>query len=130
MVVKQSLGTLVTGVTEDLSAVIRGEIELAKTEIRESAQAASKGAGLLVVAAGVAFFAVLFLLVTAAWVLVQLGLPYWAGFFIVALVLIATAVALAVLGRKQLENAKGLERSPASLAKTRELLSRTTTESA
>ena len=35
---KQSLGTLVSGVTEDLSALVRGEIELAKTELRDSAR--------------------------------------------------------------------------------------------
>ena len=45
MAEKQSLGNLVSGVTEDLSSLIRGEIELAKTELRDSAQVASKGAG-------------------------------------------------------------------------------------
>ena len=45
---KQSLGTLVSGVTEDLSALVRGEIELAKTELRDSARTAGKGTGLLV----------------------------------------------------------------------------------
>ena len=54
---KQSLGSLVTGVTEDLSSLIRGEIELAKTELRDSAQVASKGAGLLAAAVGVASMA-------------------------------------------------------------------------
>ena len=123
---KQTLGTLVTGVTEDLSTLIRGEIDLAKTELRDSAQVMSKGAALLAAAAAVAGTAGLFLLLTFAWLLVQWGLPYWAAFGIVTLLLAITAAILAVVGRKQLKEVKGLERSNQSLAKTRELLSKTT----
>ena len=123
---KQTLGTLVTGVTEDLSTLIRGEIDLAKTELRDSAQVMSKGAALLAAAAAVAGTAGLFLLLTFAWLLVQWGLPYWAAFGIVTLLLAITAAILAVVGRKQLKEVKGLERSNQSIAKTRELLSKTT----
>ena len=123
---KQTLGTLVTGVTEDLSTLIRGEIDLAKTELRDSAQVMSKGAALLVAAVAVAGTAGLFLLLTFAWLLVQWGLPYWAAFGIVTLILAVTAAILAVVGRKQLKEVKGLEKSNQSIAKTRELLSRAT----
>ena len=123
---KQTLGTLVTGVTEDLSTLIRGEIDLAKTELRDSAQVMSKGAALLVAAVAVAGTAGLFLLLTFAWLLVQWGLPYWGAFGIVTLILAVTAAILAVVGRKQLKEVKGLEKSNQSIAKTRELLSRAT----
>ncbi len=123
---KQTLGTLVTGVTEDLSTLIRGEIDLAKTELRDSAQVMSKGAGLLAAAAAVAGMAALFLLLTFAWLLVQWGLPYWGAFGIVTLILAITAAILAVVGRKQLKEVKGLEKSNQSITKTRELLSRAT----
>ncbi len=123
---KQSLGSLVTGVTEDLSSLIRGEIELAKTELRDSAQVASKGAGLLAAAVGVASMAGLFLLLTFAWLLVQWGLPYWAAFGIVTLILAIVAVVLGLIGRKQLQEIKGLERSNHSIAKTRELIAKQT----
>jgi tetrahydromethanopterin S-methyltransferase subunit C len=126
MAEKQSLGSLVTGVTEDLSSLIRGEIELAKTELRDSAQVASKGAGLIAAAVGVASMAGLFLLLTFAWLLVQWGLPYWAAFGIVTLILAIVAVVLGLVGRKQLQDIKGLERSNQSLAKTRELLAKQT----
>ena len=105
---------------------IRGEIELAKTELRDSAQVASKGAGLLAGAAAVASMAGLFLLLTFAWILVQLGLPNWGAFGIVTLVLTIIAVILGLLGRKQLQEVKGLARSNESLAKTRELISKQT----
>ena len=123
---KQSLGNLVAGVTEDMSTLIRGEIELAKTELRDSAHVASKGAGLLAGAAAVASMAGLFLLLTFAWILVQLGLPNWAAFGIVTLVLTIIAVILGLLGRKQLQEVKGLARSNESLAKTRELIAKQT----
>ena len=126
MAEKQSLGNLVSGVTEDLSSLIRGEIELAKTELRDSAQVASKGAGLIAAAVGVAAMAGLFLLLTFAWLLVQWGLPYWAAFGIVTLILAIVAVVLGLIGRKQLQEVKGLQRSTESMAKTRELLSKTT----
>ena len=121
---KQSLGTLVSGVTEDLSALVRGEIELLRTELRDTAKTAGRGSGLLIGAGVVAFLAVIFLLLTAAWGLVQAGLPTWAAFGIVTLVLIIIAVVLGLVGRNQLEQVKGPERSQASLEKTKAVLSR------
>ena len=121
---KQSLGTLVSGVTEDLSALVRGEIELAKTELRDSARTAGKGTGLLVGAGVTAFLGLIFLLLTAAWGLVQAGLPYWAGFGIVTLVLIIVATILRLVGKKQLEKIQAPVLSPASIEKDKAILSR------
>jgi CHASE3 domain sensor protein len=121
---QQSLGTMVKGLTEDLSTLVRGEIELVKTELRDSAKTAASGGGMLAAAGVTAFLGVVFLLLTLAWVLVQLGLPIWAGFGIVTLLLIIVAAILFVLGRKQLEAVKGPERSQASLEKTKAVLSR------
>ena len=45
---RPSLGTLVAGITAELSALVRGEIELAKAELRESAKAGAAGAILFV----------------------------------------------------------------------------------
>ncbi len=123
---KQSLGSLVSGVTEDLSTLVRGEIELVKTELRDSARTAGRGGGLLAVAGVTAFLAVIFLLLTLAWVLVQLGLPTWAGFGIVTLLLLIVTGVVGFLGKKQLEEVKGAERSKASIEKTRAVLARKT----
>jgi hypothetical protein len=116
---KQTLGSLVSGVTEDLSTLVRGEIELAKTEVRQSVKTAASGGGLLVGALVVASVGALFLLLTLAWVLVALGLPTWAGFGIVTLLLLIVAMVLGLVGKKQLERVKGPQRSPASIAKTK-----------
>ncbi len=124
---KQTLGALVSGVTQDMSRLVRGEIELVKTELRESARSAGQGTGLLVGAGVFAFLALIFLLLTLAWVIVALGLPTWAGFGIVTLLIIALAIVLALVGRKQLEAVKGPERSQASLEKTKAVFSRSAT---
>ena len=121
---KQSLGTLISGVTEDMSRLVRGEIELVKTEIRETARTAGQGTGLLVGAGVFAFLGLVFLLLTLAWVLVELGLPTWAGFGIVTLLVILLATVMGLVGRKQLESVKGPERSQASIEKSKALFSR------
>ncbi len=124
MAEKQSLGALVSGISEDISTLLRGEVELVKSEIKESARSAGKGSGLLVGAGVLGFLATIFLLLTFAWVLVQLGLPTWAGFGIVTLVLLIVTASLGFLGKKQFESVKGLERSPVSIAKTKAVLTR------
>ena len=127
MTEKQSLGSMVSGVAEDLSALVRGEIELAKAEVRETVQTASKGGGMLAGAAVAGFLGLIFLLLTLAWVLVQLGLPYWAGFGIVTLLLITVAAVLGLLGKKRLDEVSaqgGLVRSQASIEETKAVLSR------
>jgi hypothetical protein len=71
-----------------------------------------------------AFLGLVFLLLTLAWVLVELGLPTWAGFGIVTLLVILLAVVMGLVGRKQLESVKGPERSQASIEKSKALFSR------
>ena len=121
---QQSLGAMVKGVTEDISTLVRGEIELAKTELASTAKTAANGGGLLAAAGVMAFLGLVFLLLTLAWVLVQLGLPTWAGFGIVTLLLIIVAVILGLVGKKRLDTIKGPERSQASIEKTKAVLSR------
>lgn len=120
---KQSLGTMISGVTQDISTLLRGEIELVKAEISQQARTVASGSGLLVGAAVIAGTGALFLLLTLAWLLDE-WLPTWAAFGIVTLLLIITAVILGLVGRKQLERVKGLEASPASIEKTKAVLTR------
>jgi len=120
---KQSLGTIVSGITQDFSTLVRGEIELVKTEMRETAQTAARGGGLLAVAGVLAFLGFVFLLVTLAYV-ISLWLPVWAGFGIVTLLLVIVATILGVVGKKRLDEVQGIPRSQASIEKTKAALSR------
>ena len=59
-----------------------------------------KGAGLGIATAGIAIFAILFLLLTLAFVLVALGLPIWAGMLIVGVLLIIAGTITGLLAQE------------------------------
>ena len=122
MAEKQSLGAMVSGLTQDFSAIVRGEVELAKAEVRQTMQNATRGGGMLAGAGVLGFLGFVFLLVTLAFV-IAIWLPVWAGFGIVTLLLVIVAGILGFLGKKHLEEVKGLERAPASIERTMGLFS-------
>jgi uncharacterized membrane protein YqjE len=97
-----SIGELVAGIQQDLSGLVRGEIELAKAELRESAARAGLGAGLIAAAAFLVLLAVVLVSIALAYALVALGLhPGWA-FLIVAVFYVLLAAALGLLARGRL----------------------------
>ncbi|MCH6230004.1 phage holin family protein [Microbacterium sp. CFH 31415] len=101
-----SLGELLGEVTRDLSTLMRQEIALAKAELKESATATAKGAGLLGGAGYAAAMAVLFLSI-AAWAgLANLIGGGWSG-LVVAVVWAIIAAVLYSVGRKQMKQVKG-----------------------
>ncbi len=85
---ERTIGQLVSDATNDLSAIVRSEIELAKSEVTTSVTRAGKGAGAGVVALVLALYAFGLLLLAGAWGIQAAGLPLWAGLLIVAGVLL------------------------------------------
>ncbi|GAA3462633.1 phage holin family protein [Saccharothrix longispora] len=97
-----SLGQLVGELTEDLSRLMRQELELAKAEIRQEASKAGKAAGMLGAAGFAGYMAVIllsFALVFALGAVMPLG---WAALIVGALWGIG-GFALYSTGRKQLK---------------------------
>ncbi|MGM1060244.1 phage holin family protein [Saccharothrix sp. Mg75] len=97
-----SLGQLVGELTEDLSRLMRQELELAKAEIRQEASKAGKAAGMLGAAGFAGYMTVIllsFALVFALGAVMPLG---WAALIVGALWGIG-AFALYSTGRKQLK---------------------------
>jgi hypothetical protein len=101
----ENLATAVTEVSERMSVLVREEIELAKAEV--TGKLSSLGRGALAVAAGAVFgvFAVIFVLLTLAWVLDAILVDgvgdIWIGFAIVlAVLLVATVGAFLIAWRK------------------------------
>jgi hypothetical protein len=101
----ESLAAAVTDVSEKLGLLVREEIELAKVEVTQKASSLARGGA--AVAAGAVFgvFAVVFLLLTIAWVLdailVNGAGDIWVGFAIVlVLLLLATVGAFFFAWRK------------------------------
>lgn len=109
---------LIGSATRDVSTIVSCQVELAKAELRDSARQAGSAFGLLAAAAVMGFLGFVFLLVTVAYVLVQLGLPNWAGFGIVTLMLLIVTGILAVVGKKHADRVKGPEHSVAQLEQT------------
>lgn len=87
---QKSAGRLMKEVTEDLSSLVRKEIELAKQEISESVGEKVKGGVIVAIAAVMGFFALIFLLFA---IRDGLDVLLWTW-----LADIATAVILLVLG--------------------------------
>ena len=86
----KSAGQLMKEVTEDLSTLIRKEIELAKQEIGESVATKVKGVAIVAVAGVLGFFALIFLLLA-----IRDGLDNAMGTWLADIV---TAVILLVMG--------------------------------
>lgn len=103
---ERSIGQLVSDVSTDLSQIMRGEIELAKAEIKQDVSHAGKGAGLFVGAGVVALYALGLLFLGLAGV-IAIWLSWWAGLLIVAGVLFLIAGILALIGKKQVTQVKG-----------------------
>ena len=92
----ESLGELVTRVSENASGLIREEIELAKAEIEQKIRRIARGAIAGAVAGVFLLFALIYLLQSAAWGLNDVFNSLWLGFLIVggALILLGALVAL------------------------------------
>ena len=118
-----TLGQLVSSVSTDVQALVKGQIELTKAELSESAQQTGRAVAPIVIAGVLAFLGFVFLLVTAAYGLVAAGLPTWAGFGVVTLLLIIVAVVLFYVGRRNMAKIKGPERSQRALEATKAALS-------
>lgn len=109
-----SLGDLLGQVTQDMSTLMRQEVELAKVELKQSATRAGKGAGMFAGAAVAGYFLLLFLSI-ALWQalghLIGLG---WSG-LVVAVIWGIIAAVLAVRGRTEMRKIKGMPQTAQTL---------------
>lgn len=99
-----AIGRLVAAVTrflDGLRSFVRDFALLARAEIIVSAKALGTGIALALVAVGLTLLAAIFLMIALAYFLVFLGLPAWAAFLIVAVMVLIVIVILALIARKQ-----------------------------
>lgn len=112
----RSLGEIMGDISQDLSTLMRQEVELAKAELSETASRVGKGAGMFA-GAGVAGWFTLFFLSVALWwalgTLVGLG---WSA-VIVAVIWAIVAVILAMTGRTELARVRGLPKTAETVSK-------------
>jgi Putative Actinobacterial Holin-X, holin superfamily III len=113
---RPSLGGLLGEVSKDLSDLVRQEIELAKAEAKQSATRAGKGAGLFGGAGIAGHFVLLFLSIALWWGLGNHTGRGWSA-LIVAAIWAFVAGLLALVGQKQLNSIRGLDRTTESVKK-------------
>ncbi len=101
---QKSLGDLFADLSAQVSALVRQEVQLAKTEITGKIAGLAVGAAALVVAA-VMGLAAFFVILAAAVAALSLVLPVWAAALIVAVVLLIIAGVAALVGIKKIKSA-------------------------
>jgi hypothetical protein len=112
----RSLGDLISEVTQDLSTLLRQEVELAKAEVQQSAKRAGKGAGMLTGAAVAGYFVVLFASLALWWAIGAATGLGWSA-LIVAVIWAVIGAILALVGRKELRAVRGLPRTASTVQK-------------
>ena len=120
---RPSLGTLVTGITGELSTLMRSEIELAKAEVKQSLQKGVAGSALFIAAAVLLVMAWLLITFALVYVLIEVAdLPAWASFLIIAGGYLLVAAILVAVGYTQVKRAKGPERAKAEMQRTKRIV--------
>jgi uncharacterized membrane protein YqjE len=100
----RSLGEIVGDISQNLSTLVRQEIDLAKTELRQEASTAGKGIGMLAGAAVTALLMLIFLSWALTWLLDN-WMPVEVAALITALLWAVVTGVLASMGRKKLQEA-------------------------
>jgi hypothetical protein len=99
-----TLGALVHDLTQQVPDLIRSEIRLAQAEMTEKGKRAGLGIGMFSGAGLLAFFGLACVIATAILGLAH-ALPDWLSALLVGLVLFAGAGALALVGKKEVQQA-------------------------
>lgn len=110
-----SLGDLLGQVTQDMSTLMRQEVELAKVELKQSATRAGTGAGMFAGAAVAGYFVLLFLSVALWYALGTTAIGFGWSAVIVAVLWAIVAAVLASRGRKEMKKIKGMPQTSETL---------------
>ena len=97
----EGLGALISGVIRDLQDLLRAEVQLAKTELREDATGIGKALAFIAAGAFIGLVGLIFLIQAVVWILDEF-VNDWLAATIVAVALLAIAAILALSGRSKL----------------------------
>ena len=124
----ESIRSLISSVKDDAQTLLKAQAELTQVELKRSASEAGGAGGMFGGALAFAGMGGFFVLVTIAWVLAE-WLPVWAGFGIVALLLLIAAGIFALVGKKKADQVKGPNLAKQEWDRTKLALSGGATES-
>ncbi|KJY36601.1 MULTISPECIES: phage holin family protein [unclassified Streptomyces] len=125
----ESVSVLVSRASQQISELVRDEMQLARAEMTQKGKRFGKGGGLVGAAGLIGILAAQALVATCIAAL-ALVLPVWASALIVAAVLAAVAAVIAVAGKKQIAEAgapvpgKTIDSVKADLAEIKEKVQR------
>lgn len=111
---RPSIGDLLSEISQDLTTLLRQEVELAKVEVKESASRAGRSAGLFSGAAVAGHMVLLFLSIAAWWRLGD-GIGRTWGAVCVAAVWLVVGAVLTLLGRREMAAITGLPQTAESI---------------
>ena len=100
----QPVGELVKQLSEQMSTLVRRELQLAQLELQEKGKRAGIGAGLFGGAGAIALYG-LGVLIAAAVLVVATAVEAWLAALIVGVVLLAIAGLAGLMGKKQVDQA-------------------------
>ena len=101
---QEGIGSLISGTLKDLQELVRAEVQLAKTELKEDAKTIGSAAGMVVAAAVLGLVGLIVLMIGVAWLLAE-SMDRWLAFGIVGVVLLALAGILALVGKNRVSAA-------------------------
>ncbi|MDQ4007048.1 MAG: phage holin family protein [Actinomycetota bacterium] len=118
-----TIGRLVADASRDISTLIRGEIALAKSELKVSVRAGGVGAALLGAAAFLGLLGIILLSVSIAYFLDMIpGINTAVAFLIVFGLYVLMAGILALVGIRKVRQVKPPERAIAQAQRSKEIL--------
>ena len=100
----QPVGELVKQLSEQMSTLVRRELQLAQLELQEKGKRAGIGAGLFGGAGAIALYG-LGVLIAAAVLVLATAVDAWLAALIVGVVLLAIAGIAGLMGKKQVDQA-------------------------
>lgn len=99
-----SLGTLITELTTQLSALMQREVDLARTETIETVRTVSRSAATVVAGGAIAYAGLIVLLLAAAFGLANV-IPLWISALLIGVITILAGAAMLMAGRSALADA-------------------------
>jgi hypothetical protein len=105
---KASVPRMILQAVEDFATIVKGEIDIAKKSLTTSVKKLGLGVGFIFTAFLLLNVSLLFLLIALAYGFIQLGLPGWISFLLVAAIMIAIALIFVLLAFNSFRKIKGI----------------------
>ena len=113
---RPSIGELLSDVSQDITTLLRQEVELAKAEVKQSATRAGKGAGMFAGAGVAGHMVLLFVSIGAWWGLGDSMGHGWSALVVAGIWMVIAAV-LALAGRSEIKSVTGVPQTADTVKK-------------